>query len=55
MTYTSRHDLPWWSDPDYDELGRRIKVLEDEGDRIDREYERWRDRQEQDDESIRTT
>lgn len=28
--YTSEHDLPWWSDPDYDRSGELIEPERDD-------------------------
>lgn len=44
MRYTSRHDLPYWSDPDYDECGTRHGRREPDPDEA---YEQFRDQQDQ--------
>lgn len=44
MAHTSRHDLGWWSDPDYDETGKPLRVVQEDEDAA---YERQREMLEQ--------
>jgi len=35
--YTSPHDLPWWSDPDYDMCGNLLVPIKDRREDVDGE------------------
>lgn len=44
MAYTSEHDLPWFTDPDYGRSGNLIEQSRDDDPRDEYNPERERDR-----------